>query len=76
MLCSGIPSTVIQYKFSTIQEATKNFSKDHLVGCGGFGAVYRGLISNTLVAIKRLYKVSFLADRQGREAVSYTCNSD
>jgi hypothetical protein len=60
MHCTGIPSTVIQYKFSIIRTATENFSKDHLIGCGGFGAVYHGYISNTLVAIKKLYKVNCL----------------
>jgi len=54
---SGIPSNVFQYKFKTIVDATKNFSPDHLIGCGDFGAVYHGRITNTVYAIKKMYKV-------------------
>ncbi|KAJ8759446.1 hypothetical protein K2173_006983 [Erythroxylum novogranatense] len=37
-----------------IRKATKNFDESHVIGIGGFGKVYRGVIDNTTkVAIKR-----------------------
>ncbi|KAM0914524.1 hypothetical protein ACQ4PT_011459 [Festuca glaucescens] len=43
------------YDFDQIADATGNFSDDHKLGQGGFGAVYMGELSGGLeVAIKRL----------------------
>ena len=59
VLCfpTEIPSTVIQYSFSTIRKATKDFSRDHLIGSGSFGTVYVGHISGIELAIKKMFKV-------------------
>lgn len=37
-----------------LEKATGNFSKEKILGSGGFGTVYEGLWINTRVAIKRL----------------------
>ncbi|XP_051133691.1 G-type lectin S-receptor-like serine/threonine-protein kinase At4g27290 isoform X2 [Andrographis paniculata] len=47
------------YKFSTIMTATNNFSTDNIIGEGGFGPVYKGMLSAEVeVAIKRLSRNS------------------
>lgn len=42
----------LQYKWETLKTATKNFSNDHKIGQGGFGSVYKVLISNFIAIIK------------------------
>ncbi len=37
-----------------IEQATGNFSDDRVLGYGGFGKVYWGLLRGTKVAVKRL----------------------
>ncbi|CAJ2676773.1 unnamed protein product [Trifolium pratense] len=44
-----------KFSLRELQLATKNFSESNVIGQGGFGKVYRGLLSdNTKVAVKRL----------------------
>ncbi|KAL8506032.1 hypothetical protein ACS0TY_017042 [Phlomoides rotata] len=46
-------------KFSTIVAATNNFSRENMIGKGGFGPVYKGILpSEEEIAIKRLSKTS------------------
>ncbi|KAL9230543.1 hypothetical protein vseg_005881 [Gypsophila vaccaria] len=41
------------FKFDELKKSTKNFSKDLIVGVGGFGTVYKGTLRDgTLVAVK------------------------
>ncbi|XP_076899024.1 putative serine/threonine-protein kinase PBL25 [Bidens hawaiensis] len=48
----------LQIQFEDIQHATNNFSKDQVIGVGGFGKVYRGELSvpagQIMVCFKRL----------------------
>ncbi|XP_057804147.1 receptor like protein kinase S.2-like isoform X2 [Salvia miltiorrhiza] len=55
-----------RFSLAEIQLATKNFSDAHLIGRGGFGKVYRGLIDNgqVTVAIKRLRSNSNQGQRE------------
>lgn len=51
--------------FSQLIEATNGFSKESMVGTGGFGEVYRAeLKDGTVVAIKKLLQFSFQGDRE------------
>ncbi|XP_044460669.1 putative receptor-like protein kinase At4g00960 isoform X1 [Mangifera indica] len=50
-----IDTASLQFDFSTIRIATNNFSDDNKLGQGGFGAVYKGMLSDRQqVAVKRL----------------------
>lgn len=43
-----------RFPFAAVQEATDNFSESQLIGVGGFGKVYRGVLSDGMkVAVKR-----------------------
>lgn len=60
-----------QFSYSELAAATKNFSDDRRLGSGGFGSVYRGILTtdgrNRCVAVKRVSKTA----RQGwKEFVS------
>lgn len=49
----------LQFEFSTIEAATNNFSPDNKIGAGGFGDVYKGVLTNgQQIAVKRLSKSS------------------
>ncbi|KAK6933267.1 Malectin-like domain [Dillenia turbinata] len=51
-----IPLSNMRYHlpFAAIQEATDNFSENLVVGVGGFGKVYKGVLRDqTIVAVKR-----------------------
>ncbi|KAK6789109.1 hypothetical protein RDI58_012908 [Solanum bulbocastanum] len=49
-----VPFESFRVPFSALQEATNNFNKNLLIGLGGFGMVYRGVLCDgTKVALKR-----------------------
>ncbi|KAF3565055.1 hypothetical protein DY000_02015319 [Brassica cretica] len=49
----------LQFSFKEIEAATDNFADSNMIGRGGFGEVYRGMLSTgTEVAVKRLSKSS------------------
>uniref|UniRef100_A0ACD5V7D6 Uncharacterized protein n=1 Tax=Avena sativa TaxID=4498 RepID=A0ACD5V7D6_AVESA len=39
---------------SLLKEITNNFSSEREIGCGGFAVVYKGMLANGTVAVKRL----------------------
>ncbi|XP_057981804.1 receptor-like protein kinase HERK 1 isoform X2 [Malania oleifera] len=50
----GNGTGMFSFSFPVIQEATDNFSEDLVIGVGGFGKVYKGVLRDeTRVAVKR-----------------------
>nr|XP_043625479.1 G-type lectin S-receptor-like serine/threonine-protein kinase At4g27290 [Erigeron canadensis] len=46
------------FSFSTIEKATASFSPDNKLGQGGFGPVYKGILKEGEIAVKRLSNTS------------------
>ncbi|KAK7336705.1 hypothetical protein VNO77_17251 [Canavalia gladiata] len=67
-LASGLDSinqstTLIRFTFDDIKKATRNFSRDNIIGSGGYGNVYKGmLLDGTQVALKRFKNCSVAGD--------------
>ncbi|KAL5772699.1 hypothetical protein ACOSQ2_012623 [Xanthoceras sorbifolium] len=60
----------LQFNFSTIRDATDNFSDTNKLGQGGFGAVYKGMLSDgQQIAVKRLAMNSKQGDLEFKNEV-------
>ncbi|KAJ8761566.1 hypothetical protein K2173_004342 [Erythroxylum novogranatense] len=60
----------LQFDFNTIRVATNNFSLENKLGQGGFGAVYKGILSDgRQVAVKRLAQGSGQGDIEFKNEV-------
>ncbi|GMY32332.1 putative receptor-like protein kinase At4g00960 [Fagus crenata] len=60
----------LQLDFGTIKIATDNFSDANKLGQGGFGAVYKGMLSNgQVIAVKRLSNESGQGDLEFKNEV-------
>lgn len=56
-------TTLVRYTFDDIRQATKNFSRDNIVGRGGYGNVYKGVLQDgSEVAMKRFKNCSISGD--------------
>ncbi|CAK7348209.1 unnamed protein product [Dovyalis caffra] len=59
----GQSTTLIKYTFDEIRKATRNFSRDNIIGRGGYGNVYKGeLPDGSVVAFKRFKNCSAAGD--------------
>ncbi|CAO2167264.1 unnamed protein product [Urochloa humidicola] len=56
MLTSAIYIKEYEFPFSEIQAATSDFSKENLLGEGGFGHVYKGQLNNGQLIAAKLHK--------------------
>ncbi|KAL7166113.1 hypothetical protein ACSBR2_036900 [Camellia fascicularis] len=54
------------FSYKKLSKATRNFSKDNLLGTGGFGSVYKGVISKppTTIAIKKINATSKQGEKE------------
>ncbi|XP_011076612.1 putative receptor-like protein kinase At4g00960 [Sesamum indicum] len=60
----------LQFAFSTIRDATNNFSDNNKLGQGGFGTVYKGkFLNGQEIAVKRLSKNSGQGDLEFKNEV-------
>ncbi|KAE8692834.1 Kinase superfamily protein isoform 2 [Hibiscus syriacus] len=72
-------SNVSIFTYEETKLATKEFRPDHIVGEGGFGVVYKGVIDEnvrpgfpyTAVAVKELNRDGFQGDREWLTEVNY-----
>ncbi|XP_061353828.1 cysteine-rich receptor-like protein kinase 44 isoform X1 [Gastrolobium bilobum] len=65
-----ITNESLQFNFDTIRVATDDFSDANKLGQGGFGAVYRGRLSNgQVIAVKRLSRDSGQGDTEFKNEV-------
>ncbi|KAL4558810.1 hypothetical protein LXL04_037012 [Taraxacum kok-saghyz] len=56
-------TTLTRYTIEDIKEATRNFSRDNIIGRGGYGNVYKGVLpDDTEVALKRFKNCSAAGD--------------
>lgn len=56
-------TTLIKFSFDEIKAATKNFSRVNIIGMGGYGNVYKGVLSDgSEIAVKRFKNCSLAGD--------------
>ncbi|CAI9279515.1 unnamed protein product [Lactuca saligna] len=61
----GFNLQTYQFTYRQIRAATRNFSASNKLGQGGFGAVYRGTLSDgTIIAVKQLSQTSNQGNRE------------
>ncbi|CAN6306181.1 unnamed protein product [Urochloa humidicola] len=60
----------VLFRFDDIMAATRNFSEACMIGQGGFGKVYMGMLGGQEVAIKRLSKDSHQGTEEFRNEVT------
>ncbi|KAL1338692.1 hypothetical protein AAHE18_10G229800 [Arachis hypogaea] len=65
------PRLKIELSYSELSKATNGFSQKNFLSEGGFGAVYKGQLSNGMrVAVKQHKNVSFQGDKEFQSEVS------
>nr|XP_043637023.1 probable LRR receptor-like serine/threonine-protein kinase RKF3 [Erigeron canadensis] len=61
---------LVKYTIADIKEATRNFSRENIIGTGGFGNVYKGVLPDDgVVALKRFKNCSEAGDASFKHEV-------
>ncbi|XVF23846.1 hypothetical protein REPUB_Repub13aG0074900 [Reevesia pubescens] len=77
--CSLFGTQGGRFTMEELEQATKQFNESNLIGHGSFGSVYKGLLRDTIVAIKRrqgaprqefVVEVIYLSEIQHRNLVT------
>ncbi|KAM0907456.1 hypothetical protein ACQ4PT_016109 [Festuca glaucescens] len=61
-------------KLSALESITQNFSEERIIGAGGFGTVYKGVLQNGEVAVKRLKNNQTIDEKLFRREVNSLLN--
>ncbi|CAN0878545.1 Probable receptor-like protein kinase At1g11050 [Linum grandiflorum] len=65
----------IWFKIDELERATDGFSESNFIGRGGFGIVYKGVLSDgTSVAVKRVLESDFQGDAEFRNEIEIISN--
>ncbi|KAJ1386123.1 Serine-threonine/tyrosine-protein kinase, catalytic domain [Sesbania bispinosa] len=65
----------IWFKFEDLEKATNKFSPQNLIGRGGFGSVFKGILHDgTMVAVKRIEESDFQGDAEFYNEVEIISN--
>ncbi|XWS31635.1 hypothetical protein CRYUN_Cryun23aG0093400 [Craigia yunnanensis] len=65
----------VKFTFDEIKKATRNFSRDNIIGRGGYGNVYKGYLSDgSEVALKRFENCSAAVDANFTHEVEVIAN--
>lgn len=64
---SNTSATTREFTLEFLQQITDNFSDKHIIGSGGYGTVYKGVLENgEEIALKKLHSMPGLDDMQFR----------
>lgn len=65
----------VKYNYKDLQLATNNFSEENILGKGGFGEVFKGVLDdNNIVAVKRLHVQHIRAKEEFENEVKLISN--
>ncbi|CAO2146671.1 unnamed protein product, partial [Urochloa humidicola] len=64
----------LSLKLQLLQAITNNFSKENLIGRGGYGEVYKGVLEDSFVAVKKLYSYHAIEDEPFHREVDCLMN--
>ncbi|XP_066338355.1 cysteine-rich receptor-like protein kinase 25 isoform X4 [Miscanthus floridulus] len=62
LLLDDIIGDPISLKLSVLETITKNFSEEQIIGSGAYGTVYKGVLGDGFVAVKKLYSHHVIED--------------
>ncbi|KAA8536910.1 hypothetical protein F0562_029388 [Nyssa sinensis] len=66
----GESTTLVKFTIEELKEAARNFSRENLIGLGGYGNVYRGVLADgSEVALKRFKNCSASGDADFKHEV-------